>query len=63
MSGGRATQPTSPSARELSHLTGLDPKTIRRGRRELVQELVHTPVGRQRRGGGGRRLAEKKTRG
>lgn len=64
--GWLATQPTSPSERALSRITGLDPKTIRRGRRELVQELVQelvpTPVGRQRRAGGGRPLAEKKTR-
>ena len=60
--GWLATQPMSPSARALARITGLDTKTIRRGRRELMQELVHTPVGRQRRAGGGRSLAEKKSR-
>lgn len=52
----------APSDRELSLITGLDEKTIRRGREELQEELVNAPMGRQRRTGGGRLRAEKKTR-
>jgi hypothetical protein len=53
----------APSDHQLSLVTGLDEKTIRRGRAELQEQLVHTPIGRQRRAGGGRLRAEKKTRG
>lgn len=53
----------APSARELSLMTGLDEKTIRRGRAELQEELANAPIGRQRKTGGGRLRAEKKTRG
>lgn len=60
--GWLAAQPSSPSERELSLITGLATKTIRRGRRELAQELESTPAGRQRRVGGGRKLSEKKIR-
>ena len=52
----------APSDRELSLITGLDEKTIRRGRAELQEELANAPIGRQRRTGGGRLRAEKKTR-
>lgn len=52
----------APSDRELSLITGLDEKTIQRGRAELREELVAAPIGRQRRAGGGRLRAEKKTR-
>ena len=52
----------APSYRELSLITGVDEKTIQRGRAELRDELAHVPVGRQRRTGGGRMRAEKKTR-
>jgi len=52
----------APSDRELSLITGMDEKTIQRGRAELRDELAHVPVGRQRRTGGGRMRAEKKTR-
>lgn len=55
-------QPESSSDRQLAEITGLDEKTIRRGRRELEGELSDLPSGRQRRAGGGRRRAEKKTR-
>lgn len=54
-------QPDSPSERELSKITGLDEKTIRRGRQELGAELIGLPNDRQRHVGGGRPQAEKKT--
>ena len=53
-------KPGSPSDRQLSLITGLDEKTIRRGRRELEAELTDMPTDRQRRKGGGRPAAEKK---
>ena len=53
-------QPGNPSDRELSKITGLDEKTIRRGRRELDTEFTGLPLERQRRAGGGRPAAEKK---
>jgi hypothetical protein len=46
----------------LSLITGLDDKTIRRGRAELAAQLEEQPVDRQRQEGGGRPLSEKKTR-
>ena len=49
------------SDRELSRITGLDAKTIRRGRREVANETVGLMGQRQRRFGGGRKRAEKKT--
>lgn len=55
-------KPGSPSDRELSKITGLDEKTIRRGRQELEAELVGLPHDRQRREGGGRPPAQKKIR-
>jgi hypothetical protein len=55
-------QPASPSDRQLAKITGLDEKTIRRGRRELEAELADLPPDRQRREGGGRPRAEKKPR-
>lgn len=58
-----AEEEKAPSDRELSLITGLDEKTIRRGRAELQEELSSVPVGRQRRAGGGRLRAEKKTQG
>jgi hypothetical protein len=54
-------EPNSPSDGELSLITGLDEKTIRRGRNELQAELADVPADRQRQAGGGRPLAEKKT--
>lgn len=51
----------SPSDVVLSQITGLDGKTIRRGRREIQAGLSDLPAGRQRRSGGGRPRAEKKT--
>jgi hypothetical protein len=53
-------EPHSPSDVELSRISGLDEKTIRRGRRELESELADVPSDRQRREGGGRPAAEKK---
>jgi len=46
----------------LSHITGLDVKTIQRGRQELERELADRPPERVRLPGGGRPRAEKKTR-
>jgi hypothetical protein len=54
-------QPDSPSDRQLAEITGLDEKTIRRGRRELTDGLNDLPPDRQRQVGGGRPKAEKKT--
>jgi hypothetical protein len=48
--------------RLLSHITGLDEKTIRRGREELATALAERPPDRVRRPGGGRPPGEKKTR-
>jgi hypothetical protein len=48
--------------RLLSQITGMDEKTIRRGREELATSLTDCPPGRVRQGGGGRPLVEKKTR-
>ena len=50
----------SPSDRQLSLISGLDEKTIRRGRQELEAGLTALPYGRQRREGGGRYPVEKK---
>jgi hypothetical protein len=55
-------QPDSPSDRQLAEITGLDEKTIRRGRRELADGLSQLRPERQRQAGGGRPKAEKKTR-
>ncbi len=48
------------SDRELSRITGLDVKTIRRGRREIASERAASMGSRVRRAGGGRKRAEKK---
>jgi len=55
-------EPNSLSDVELSLITGLDEKTIRRGRGELQADLADVPVDRQRQAGGGRPLSEKKIR-
>lgn len=47
--------------RLLAQITGLDEKTIRRGRQELAGELSERPVQRVRLPGAGRPRAEKKT--
>ena len=49
-----------PSDRELSRITGLDTKTIRRGRRELATGVAESLENRERQAGGGRPKAEKK---
>jgi hypothetical protein len=48
--------------RLLAQITGLDEKTIQRGRQELARELSERPEQRVRLPGGGRPRAEKKTR-
>ena len=57
-----AQQPDSPSEDQLSLISGLAEKTIRRGRNELDLGLEGLPLTQQRRAGGGRWPAEKKTR-
>jgi hypothetical protein len=47
---------------QVSQITGLDPKTIRRGRRELAADLQERPTEGVRTPGAGRPRAEKKTR-
>ncbi len=59
--GSLSLAPQAPTDIELSLITGLDEKTIRRGRRELEVDLSTVPTDRQRREGGGRPAAEKKT--
>ena len=46
----------------LAQITGLDEKTIRRGRAELAAGLADRPADRVRLPGGGRPPVEKKTR-
>jgi hypothetical protein len=46
----------------MAQITGLDPQTIRRGRRELEVSLAERPTERVRLAGGGRPPVEKKTR-
>ncbi len=48
------------SDRELSRITGLDVKTIRRGRREIASGSAIQMGSRVRPVGGGRKRAEKK---
>jgi len=48
-------------AQLLAQITGLDEKTIQRGRQELTGELSERPEHRVRLPGGGRPRAEKKT--
>ena len=59
--GSLSQGPNGPSDRELARITGLDPKTIRRGRRELANGMAEHMGERQRQPGGGRKRAEKKT--
>lgn len=54
--------PEAPTDGELSLITGMDEKTIRRGRRELQADLTTVPADRLRHEGGGQPAAEKKTR-
>jgi hypothetical protein len=46
----------------VAQITGLDEKTIRRGREELAASLAERPTDRIRLPGGGRPAAEKKIR-
>lgn len=46
---------------QLSQITGMDIETIRRGRREIDDDLPSRPVDRTRAKGGGRSSVEKKT--
>jgi hypothetical protein len=46
----------------VARITGLDAKTIRRGREELAASLADRPPQRVRLPGGGRPPSEKKTR-
>src|SRR5262245_25296086 len=55
-------EPDCPSDSDLARITGLDRKTIRRGRREVSAGLTELSPERQRHQGGGRLSAEKKTR-
>jgi hypothetical protein len=55
-------RPGGPSDRQLAKITGLDEKTIQRGRQDLDAELAGLPPERQRQEGGGRPRAEKKIR-
>ena len=48
--------------RLLYEITGVDEKTIRRGREEVAASLADQPVDRIRRPGGGRPATEKKIR-
>jgi len=52
--------PRGPTDSDLARITGLDRKTIRRGRHELAEGLSDVPPTRQRCTGGGRLRAEKK---
>jgi len=45
----------------LSQITGMDVETIRRGRRELDEDMVGRPSERVRETGGGQPAVEKKT--
>jgi hypothetical protein len=58
--GSLSTDPSQPNDSDLSRITGVDRKTIRRGRRELALGLADHSSIRQRRPGGGRPRAEKK---
>jgi hypothetical protein len=56
-----ADEPHAPSLSDLARITGLAPKPIQLGRHELSADLADHPPTRQRRPGGGRPRAEKKT--
>jgi uncharacterized protein with PhoU and TrkA domain len=47
--------------KQLSEITGLDVETIRRGRRELDEDLATRSADRAREAGGGQPKVEKKT--
>jgi hypothetical protein len=52
----------NPGDRQLALITGVDEKTIRRGKAEMRDALSDLPTDRQRKPGGGRLPVEKKTR-
>ena len=54
-------EPASPGDVQLSLISGVDEKTIHRGRQELQADLLEVPLVRERQAGGGRLLSEKKT--
>jgi len=54
-------EPESPSDAQLALISGIDEKTIQRGRQEMKDDLLNVPLDRQRQIGGGRQLSEKKT--
>ncbi len=58
--GSLSAEPSQPNDSLLSRITGVDRKTIRRGRRELELGFADHSATRQRRAGGGRPRAEKK---
>jgi hypothetical protein len=60
--GTLSADPAQPTDSELARITGLDRKTIRRGRRDILSGLADASAARQRRPGGGRPRAEKKIR-
>ena len=60
--GMRSQEPDRLSDVALARITGLDRKTIRRGRREVLAGLAELSPDRQRHAGGGRPRSEKKTR-
>ena len=47
-------------AEQISKITGMNVNTIRRGRRELADDLADRPTDRVRQAGGGRKRTEKK---
>jgi hypothetical protein len=59
--GSLSQQRGGPSDRELVKISGMDAKTIRRGRRELRDGTAEQLGTRQRPPGGGRPKSEKKT--
>ena len=59
--GMLADDPQGPTISDLARITGLDRKTIQLGRHEIAGGLADHPPTRQRRAGGGRPRAEKKT--
>ena len=48
-------------AKQMSRVTGMNVDTIRRGKRELAEDLANRPLDRVRLPGGGRRPVEKKS--
>jgi hypothetical protein len=58
---GTLSQATDRTDVDLARIIGLDEKTIHRGRLELESCLADQPVAAQRRPGGGRWRAQKKT--